>query len=118
HAASPAQDPQLDWYGGGWIGGRLDALTQLYKLANDHTKIVPAFGPIVTRSALKDEHDVLQVVYTRMVKLVREGYSAEDMLNAGVMKGLARTWTDPKTFVFAAFKGLWGHEDELAPNIV
>lgn len=118
HAAAPVQDPVLDWYGGGWLGGRLDALALLYKLANDQTKIVPAYGPVVSRSALKAEHDMLQVVYTRMVVLLRKGYSAQDMFDSGVMKGLSRTWDDPKTFVYSAFKGLWGHEDELAPNIV
>jgi len=118
HVCSPVKDPQLDWYGGGWLGGRLDALTRLYKLADDRTKIVPAYGPAVSRGALKAEHDMLQVVYTRMVDLLRKGYSAEDMLTAGVMNGLARKWTDPKKFVYAAFKGLWAHQDELAPNIV
>ncbi|MGH8259614.1 MAG: hypothetical protein ACREUG_07980, partial [Steroidobacteraceae bacterium] len=82
------------------------------------TRIVPAFGPVVSRSALEAEHDVLQVVYTRMIDYLRKGYSAQDMLDAGVMKGLTRTWTDPKTFVYDAFKGLWGYEDSIAPNIV
>ncbi len=118
HVASPVCDPELDWFGGGWIGGRLDALTLLYELANDQTKIVPAFGPVVSRSDLKAEHDVLQVVYTRLVDYLRQGYSAQDMLDAGVMQGLSRRWSDPKKFVYDAFKGLWGHQDELAPNIV
>ncbi len=118
HAASPVEDPQLDWYAGGWLGGRLDALALLCKLANDQTRIVPAYGPVVSRSALTAEHDVLQVIYARMVDLVRKGYSAQDMLDTGVMKGLSRTWKDPKTFVYAAFKGLWGHQEALAPNIV
>ncbi|MGH8258671.1 MAG: MBL fold metallo-hydrolase, partial [Steroidobacteraceae bacterium] len=26
HVASPMADPQLDWFAGGWLGGRLDAL--------------------------------------------------------------------------------------------
>jgi glyoxylase-like metal-dependent hydrolase (beta-lactamase superfamily II) len=118
HVCSPVKDPQLDWFGGGWIGGRLDALTRLYELADEHTRIVPAYGPVVSRTAVKAEHDMLAVVYTRMVDLLRKGYSAEDMLKAGVMNGLTRKWTDPKRFVYSAFKGLWGHQDELAPNIV
>lgn len=118
HAASPARDPELDWFAGGWLGGRLDSLTLLYKLADDQTKIVPAFGPVISRKDLKAEHDVLQIVYTRMVDYLRDGYSAQDMLDAGVMKGLSRTWSDPKKFVYDAFKGLWGYQDTLAPNIV
>ncbi len=43
--ASPLRDPALDWYAGGWLGGRVDAMDDLLKLANDETKIVPAYGP-------------------------------------------------------------------------
>ncbi|HUN28055.1 MAG TPA: MBL fold metallo-hydrolase [Steroidobacteraceae bacterium] len=118
HVASPAADPAFDWFAGGWLGGRLDALALLYKLADEKTQIVPAFGPVVTRSELKAEQDLLQTVYTRMVDLLRKGYSAQDMLDAGVLNGLPRTFNDPKKFVYDAFKGLWGFQDSLAPNIV
>jgi cyclase len=118
HVASPAADPQFDWFAGGWLGGRLDALALLYKLADGETRIVPAFGPVISRSELKAERDLLQIVYTRMVDLLRKGYSAQDMLDQGVLNGLARTFRDPKKFVYDAFKGLWGFQDALAPNIV
>ena len=118
HVASPVSDPELDWFAGGWLGGRLDALTLLYKLADDKTRIVPAFGPVISRSELQAEHDLLQTVYTRMTDDLRNGFSAQDMLDAGVLNGLARTWTDPKKFVFDVFKGLWGYQDTIAPNIV
>lgn len=118
HVASPVRDPELDWFAGGWLGGRLDALTRLYKLADDRTRIVPAFGPVISRSELQAEHDLLQTVYTRMTDDLRKGFSAQDMLDAGVLNGLARTWTDPKKFVFDVFKGLWGYQDTIAPNIV
>jgi len=118
HVASPAADPQLDWFAGGWLGGRLDALALLHRLANDETRIVPAFGPVIPRSELQAEQDLLQTVYTRMVDLLRKGYSAQDMLDAGVLNGLARPFRDPRKFVYDAFKGLWGFEDALAPNIV
>lgn len=118
HAVSPVQDPVLDWYGGGWLGSRLDALVLLYKLANDQTKVVPAYGAPVSRSAIKAEHDMLQVVYSRILDLMLKGRSAEDILNAGVMNGLSRTWKDPKTFVYSAFHGMWGHHYALSPTIL
>ncbi|HTV79210.1 MAG TPA: MBL fold metallo-hydrolase [Steroidobacteraceae bacterium] len=118
HVASPAADPELDWFAGGWLGGRLDALDLLHKLADDHTRIVPSFGPVISRSELKAERDMLQTVYTRMTDDLRDGFSAQDMLEAGVLNGLPRTWTDPKKFVYDAFKGLWGYQDTIAPNIV
>jgi cyclase len=118
HVASPAADPELDWFAGGWLGGRLDALTLLHKLADDRTRIVPAYGPVIARAELQSELDLLQTVYTRMTDDLRKGFSAQDMVDAGVLNGLARTWKDPKKFVYDAFKGLWGYQDSIAPNIV
>jgi glyoxylase-like metal-dependent hydrolase (beta-lactamase superfamily II) len=118
HVASPAADPELDWFAGGWLGGRLDALTLLHKLADDKTQIVPAYGPVINRGELQAELDLLQTVYTRMTDDLRKGLSAQDMVDAGVLNGLARTWSDPKKFVYDAFKGLWGYQDSIAPNIV
>jgi hypothetical protein len=40
------------------------------------------------------------------------------MLEAGVLKGLPRTWKDPDKFLYAAAKGLWAHHDKLAPDVV
>ena len=40
------------------------------------------------------------------------------MLERGVLKGLARTWTDPDKFLYDAAKGLWAHHDKLGPNVV
>jgi cyclase len=51
--ASPLRDPALDWYAGGWLGGRVDAMDDLLKLANDQTKIVPSYGPVMTRAQLQ-----------------------------------------------------------------
>src|ERR1700751_5329573 len=35
--ASPLRDPSLDYYTGAWIGGRVDAMDLLLRLANDRT---------------------------------------------------------------------------------
>jgi len=118
HVASPVHDPEFDWFGGGWIGGRLDALTLLQSLANDNTRIVPADGPVITRAQLKTEFDVLQVVYNRTVELLRKGDSAQEMLDAGALQGLARTWNDPKKFLYDVCKGLWAHHNVLTHDIV
>lgn len=118
HAASPVRDPEFDWFGGGWIGGRLDALTLLIRLSDDQTRIVPAFGPVIGRAQLKEELDLLQEVYDRSVNYLRKGFSYKDMLDAGIMHGLARTWTDPQTFMYSVCKGLWAHHNTLTHDIV
>jgi len=49
---------------------------------------------------------------------VREGDDANDMFDAGVLQGLARSWTDPRRFLYDVQKGLWAHHNKLSPNVV
>ena len=88
--ASPERDPALDWYSGGWLGGRVDAMTALLALAHDDTKIVPAYGPVMTRAQLQAERDMMQHLYDRTTLLTTQGRSAQDMLDAGVIKEVDR----------------------------
>jgi cyclase len=115
--AAPVQDPVLDYFTGAWIGGRLDALTRLVELCDDRTRIVPGFGPVITRAELQAERDMMKTVYDRTVDRVREGDDVDDMLNAGVLEGL-RTLKDPHTFIHDVHKGLWAHHNKLSPNVV
>ena len=116
--ASPVRDPELDYFTGAWIGGRADALERLVALCNDTTKIVPGFGPVMTRTELQAERDMMKTIYDRTVDRVRQGDDADDMLKAGVMNGLARTWKDPRRFLYDLQKGLWAHHNKLSPNVV
>lgn len=116
--ASPLRDPSLDYYTGAWIGGRVDAMDLLLKLANDKTIIVPAYGAIMSKTEFKAERDMMEEVRVRLFKTVREGDGPKDMLDAGVLKGLPRTWKDPEKFLYAAAKGLWAHHDKLDANVV
>ena len=116
--ASPLRDPALDYFTGAWIGGRVDAMDNLLKLANEQTRIVPAYGPVMSKAEFKAERDMMEEVRERLFKQVREGDGPKDMLEAGVLKGLARTWKDPYKFLYDAAKGLWAHHDKLGPNVV
>jgi cyclase len=116
--ASPLRDPALDYFTGGWIGGRVDAMDILLGLANDQTRIVPAYGPVMSKAEFKAERDLMEEVRARLWKQVREGDGPKDMLEAGVLKGLPRTWKDPDKFLYDAAKGLWAHHNKLDPNVV
>jgi cyclase len=116
--ASPARDPELDYTTGAWIGGRADALDRLLSLVDDRTRIVAGFGPPITRSELRLERDVMKTIYARTVELVRQGDEVDDLLKAGVMNGLARTWSDPRRFLHAVHKGLWAHHNKLNADVV
>ena len=116
--ASPARDPELDWFTGAWLGGRVDAMARLLTMCDDRTRIVPGYGPVMTKAQLQAEHDVMKTIYDRVFDLVRKGDEATDMLKAGVMNGLARTWKDPQRFLYDVQKGLWAHHNKLAPDVV
>lgn len=116
--ASPSRDPELDYLTGAWIGGRVDAMDRILKLTNADTRIVPGFGATITRAQLQAERDVMKMIYDRTVDRVRQGDYVDDMLKAGVMNGLARTWKDPQRFLHDVHKGLWAHHNKLDANVV
>jgi glyoxylase-like metal-dependent hydrolase (beta-lactamase superfamily II) len=116
--ASPLRDPALDYFTGGWIGGRVDAMDIILKLSNDQTRIVPGYGPVMTRAQFKAERDMMEEVRARLWKQVREGEGPKEMLEGGVLNGLPRMWKDPYRFLYDAAKGLWAHHNKLDPNVV
>jgi len=117
-AISPLKDPELDWFGGGWLGGRVDSQEKLLKLTDEKTRIVPSSGPVVGRAELQAELDMTRVLFDRMLVLVKKGMSAQEMLDAGVMKDLSRTFRDPYRFVYDAHKGYWAHHNSLGPDVL
>ena len=116
--ASPERDPSLDWFTGAWIGGRVDAMDDLLNLMGEQTKVVPAYGPVMTKAEFQAERDMMEEFRGRAWTMVREGDGPEDMLEKGVLDGLGRTWKDPYKFVYATCKGLWAHHNKLDHNVV
>ena len=117
-AIAPHKDPELDWFGGGWLGGRADSQEKLLKLSDEKTRIVPSYGAVVGRAELQAEFDTTRVLFDRMLELVKKGMSAQDMLDAGLMKDLPRTFRDPYRFTYDAYKGYWAHHNSLAPELL
>jgi glyoxylase-like metal-dependent hydrolase (beta-lactamase superfamily II) len=115
---SPERDPALDWFGGGWLGGRVDALALLLERSGARTRFVPSHGPAVGRAEVQAEHDMLLALFERMVERVRLGETADDMLTAGILDGLGREFADPYRLLYDAHKGLWAHHNKLMPDIV
>lgn len=117
-AISPLKDPVLDWFGGGWLGGRVEAQQKLLKLCDEKTRIVASYGPVVGRGELQAEFDMTRVLYDRMLELVRKGMSPKEMLDEGLMKDLSRTFRDPFRFAYDAHKGYWAHHNALAKDLL
>ena len=116
--ASPVRDPELDWFTGAWVGGRVDSMDLALSISNDQTRIVPAYGPVMTKAQLKAERDMMEEIRQRIFDRVRAGEGPEDMLKGGALDGLPRKWKDPLKFLYAAAKGGWGYYDKLGENVV
>jgi glyoxylase-like metal-dependent hydrolase (beta-lactamase superfamily II) len=117
-AISPEIDPVLDWFGGGWIGGRLDALMTLLDISDSQTRFMPSYGPMVGRDYVEAELTLMTTIFDRMVELIRQGMSAQDCIDAGVMNDLGRSFDDPLAFIDATHRGLWAHHNTLSHDIV
>jgi cyclase len=110
----PGKLPYLDFPTGGWIGGMQQAHRTLLQLANDTTKIVPGTGPVLTKADVQASLDVLTKVRDQLVKLMKQGMGAKDMIAANAMKDFeGQLAGDPETFIFTAYRGLWAHVREL-----
>jgi len=116
--ASPVRDPELDWFTGGWVGGRVDSMNLILSISNDQTKIIPAYGPAMTKAEFKAELDMMEEVRQRIYDRVRAGEGPKDMLEGGALEGLPRKWKDPAKFLYAAAKGGWAYHDKLGQNVV
>ena len=116
--ASPLHDPALDYFTGAWIGGRVDAMDAILRLANEDTRIVPAAGRPMTRAEFKDERDMMEEVRSRVWARTLKGDSPADMLQGGVLNGLRRAWKDPHKFLYDAAQGMFAHHNKLDPSVV
>lgn len=107
-----------DWFAGGWLGGRVDALDDLLELANDETRIVPAYGPVMTRTELSAERDLMLKIFEKTSGLMSNGHSGKDMLEAGVLDEFGRKFQDPARFLYDMSKGYQAHYTNVGANVV
>ena len=105
--------PVVDYKTGGWIVGLVEGLNTLAGLVDDHTVIVPANGPNLTKADLVAQHDMYATIADRLQKLLRKGLAPDEVAAAQPTQEFDAKWGDPKQFVDLAFKSLWGH---LAPD--
>lgn len=117
-AISPLVDPVLDWYGGGWLGGRLDSLEHLLGISDGETRFVPSYGRIVDRSYVEAEHELMLGLWDILWERVRAGESAEDIHASGALDALPRRFDDPMKLLYDAHKSMWAHYNTLSPDIV
>ncbi len=101
--------PVIDYNTGGWIGGLVEGQKTLLSLSDDHTVIVPANGPNLTKAELAEQQKMYTTIFDRLGKLLRKGFGPEEVAAAEPTREFNARWGDPTQFVDLAFKSLWGH---------
>src|SRR4029077_4331451 len=97
---------------------RVTAMDLLLGISNERTQFVPGTGPVMTQAEFKAEREMMEIVRQRLFKQTRAGDGPKDMLEAGVLNGLTRTWKDPLKFLYDAAKGMFAHHNKLDPSVV
>lgn len=110
--------PILDWCTNGWIGGMADGTQTLIGLSDVTTRVIPGTGPVQARSDLQAEHTMLVTLKLRLSKLLAQGMSIKDMLDAKPTRDFDAKWGDPTLFVSNAWPGLVERARELGVHIV
>jgi cyclase len=117
-AASPLLDPEICWYEGGWVGGRVDSQAKILNIGNEQTRIVAETGGVISRAEIKTEKDAMEKVFDRVSDAMRKGFTTEDMQKGKLLDGLSRTWKDPDKALYDAHKSMWAHYNKLSHTIV
>ena len=117
-AVSPVRDPELDWFGGGWLGGRADSLARLLELGDarheDRAKLWPGNRPCGRAEGAR--HDAQAVRARRRASC--EGDGAEDISPRASLRTRAGRGKTRKSSARRRHKGMWAHHNTLMPDIV
>lgn len=74
--------PNIDVGVGGSINGLIGAVDNYLKISNDTTKIVPGHGTLMNKAQLTQYRALLATARDRVAKLIGEGKSEDDVVNA------------------------------------
>jgi glyoxylase-like metal-dependent hydrolase (beta-lactamase superfamily II) len=117
-AVAPVSDPEIRWYEGGWVGGRVDSQARLLAMGDEQTRIIAATGGVISRPVVKSENEALAQMFERVSEAMRKGFTTEDMQRGRLLDGLPRTWADPDKALYDAHKSMWAHYNKLSHSIV
>jgi len=111
--------PNIDFANGGHINGMIAAADAYLKLANAKTRIVPGHGPLADRAALMEYRAMLVTARERMIKLVKEGKSEDEVVAAKPFADLDAKWASTELqsghFIRAVYHSLTAKPETKRP---
>ena len=105
--------PVVDWWTGGWIGGIVGGLQRIQTTANKDTKIVPAFGPVLSFADIAAQLDMYGNIYDRLNQMLNKGHSPSEGVAAKPAKEYEAKMGNPDEFIRRSFESLWAY---LSPD--
>jgi glyoxylase-like metal-dependent hydrolase (beta-lactamase superfamily II) len=115
---SVAAYPTLDISSNGWITGNINGVNALKGLCKPDTRIVPGRGAVQAPAHLDAQANMLTTVRQRMGKMLAQGKSAQEMVDAQPTKEFDAVWGDPELFIRNAFRGISLRPQTLGVSIV
>jgi cyclase len=105
--------PVVDWWTGGWIGGIVGGLQRIQTVANKDTKIVPAYGPVLSFADIAAQLEMYGAIYDRLNQMLNKGHSPSEGVAAKPAKEYEAKMGDPDEFIRRSFESLWAY---LSPD--
>jgi hypothetical protein len=100
--------PDIDWWTGGYIGGMLDSFVSLLTVPNNQTKIIPAYGDIMTLAELQAQNQMYLTIFDRLHGSLIQSESLKDILAEKPTAEYDAKMGDPTRFTTLAFQSFQG----------
>ncbi len=101
--------PEIDWWTGGYIGGMLDSFVSLLSVPNANTRIIPAFGDIMTLQELRAQNQMYLNIFDRLHGSFIKAESLEEILKEKPTAEFDAEMGDPTLFMTLAWQSIQGN---------
>ncbi|MFO7762897.1 MAG: MBL fold metallo-hydrolase [Wenzhouxiangellaceae bacterium] len=103
--------PFIDYGSGGSLGGMIEATDRVLELADAETSVITGHGgPVIDREQLSGYRDMLATVHRRLIELIVDGASLEQVQAAGVTEAFDEQWgggfIGPERWVELNYEGM------------
>ena len=101
--------PVVDWWTGGWIGGMVDGIETILRVANEDTIIVPSSGPVMTYSEVEEMRDMYATIFNRIRELFMAANSPQETLDAKPTAEFDVKYGNSDQFVLLSHQSVLAH---------
>jgi len=101
--------PDIDWWTGGFIGGMMDGFVSLMSVPGATTKIIPAYGDVMTHDQLKAQNQMYIAVFDKLHGSFIKSESLAELLTAKPTAEYDGQMGEPTRFLTLAYQSIQGH---------